>query len=102
LYYLDQSLKDSEEIVAVKKEQDELLRKESEAREWALELLFVAKKEHDRKLAVKDRLRAAEEQARQDAATINRLRLERDESRRTTGRLRSERNVAHNECDQDS
>jgi hypothetical protein len=49
LYYLDQSLKDGEEI---------------EAHERALELLSVAKKEHDQKLAVEDRLRAAEEQAR--------------------------------------
>jgi hypothetical protein len=53
LYYLDQSLKDGEEIMAVKKERDELLQKESEAREWALELLSVAKKEHDRKLVLR-------------------------------------------------
>jgi hypothetical protein len=53
LYYLDQSLKDGEEITVVKKERDELLRKESEAHEWALELLSMAKKEHDQKLVLR-------------------------------------------------
>jgi hypothetical protein len=84
LYYLDQSLKDGEEITIVKKKRDDLLWKENEACEWALELLFMAK-ECDRRLVVKDRLVAAKEQVCQDATTINRLRSERDESCQTVG-----------------
>jgi hypothetical protein len=62
LYYLDQSLKDGEEITVVKKKRDDLLWKENEAYEWALDLLSVAKKECDRRLVVEDRLVAAKEQ----------------------------------------
>lgn len=73
-YYLDQLLRDGEEISAIKKERDELLQRESKARERAREILSSAERDFNQRLAAEGRLAATEAQAGQDAAMISRLR----------------------------
>lgn len=80
LGHLERSWKDDEEVVAIKKERDELLWRENEARQQALDLLAEAERERDLKLGAEDKLAAVEARARQDVATIDRLHKERDES----------------------
>jgi hypothetical protein len=59
----------------------------------------MVEKERNLKLAIKGRLTASETRMRQDAATIERLRKERDGLLQTVQRLHSDRNTAHGECD---
>jgi chromosome segregation ATPase len=99
LEQLERSREGDEEAVAIRKEWDELLQRDAVARQRILELLDDVQQERDRKLAAEQRLVASETKARQDAATAERLRKERDESRQTEERLRTERGMARAEHD---
>lgn len=78
-YYLDQLMKDGKEIEVLKKEGDELLQKDNEASEQALEILSTIEKDKERKLAAETKLTATEVQACQDAAMLEGIRKEWDE-----------------------
>ena len=90
---------DEEAAARVRKEQDELLEKDTDASQWAIELLAELEMEQDLKLKAKDRSTALQQRANQDAEVIARLRREQDELRRTEERLRLERSMAHEEHD---
>lgn len=102
LGHLERLRQDGMEATAIKKEQDELLQRENEALQWALELLSWAKKERKLRLAAEEKLAATESQARQDTATIDCLRKERDDSRQIMSRLCSEDDTVCDEHDQAS
>ena len=97
---LMRSRKDDKEAARFRKERDELLQKDAEIRQWILDLLGEVEKERDLKLGAKEKLVALEKRASQDATAVARLRKERDELIQTMERLRSKRDVAHEERDQ--
>jgi hypothetical protein len=70
---LERSRKYDEEATLVKKEWDELLKRDAEDRQWILDLLGELEKERDLKLAVEGRLAALEMRMRQDVAMIEQL-----------------------------
>jgi hypothetical protein len=70
---LERSRKYDEEATRVKKEWDELLKRDAEDRQWILDLLGELEKERDLKLAVEGRLAALEMRMRQDVAMIEQL-----------------------------
>jgi hypothetical protein len=74
----ERSRKDDEEAMWIKKERDELLPRDAEACQWILDLLGKVEKERNLKLGVEEKLAALEMRERQDAATIEQLRKERD------------------------
>ena len=73
------SRKDNEEAARVRKEQDELLQKDTETRQWILDLLAEVEKERDLRLGAEEKLTALEKRASLDAAVVARLRKDRDE-----------------------
>ena len=83
----------------VRKERNELLQKDAEACQWAVDLLDELKTERDLKLEVKERSAALQQRANLDAEVIARLRRERNELHQTTERLCSECGTAHKERD---
>jgi len=89
---------DKEAIARVRKEQDELLQKDAEASQRAIELLAKLEREQDLKLEAKDRSAVLQQRVNQDAEVIARLRREQDELRQTTERLQFERGTVHEEC----
>ena len=94
------SRRDDKEAAKVRKEQDELLQKDAETHQWILNLLAEVEKEQELKLGAKEKLVALEKKANLDAATVTRLRKERDELLQTMERLHSEHGAAHEERDQ--
>jgi hypothetical protein len=80
LGHLERLRQDGMEATTIKKGQDELVQRENEACQWALELLSWAEKERELRLAAEEKLVATKSQARQDAATIDHLCKERDDS----------------------
>ena len=93
------SRKDDKEATRVRKEQDELLQKDTKTRQWILDLLCEVEKERDLKLGAKEKLVALEKRASLDAVTVARLRKERDELIQTAERLHSEHDATHKERD---
>ena len=71
--------RDEEAAARVRKEQDELLQKDADASQQAIELLAELETERDLKLKAKDRSAALQRRADQDAEAIAQLRRERDE-----------------------
>ena len=73
-------VKQDEEVAArVQKERDELLQKDADASQQAVELLAELETEQDLKLKAEDRSAALQRRADQDAEAIARLRREQDE-----------------------
>ena len=70
---------DEEAAARVQKEWDELLQKDADASQRAIELLEELEMERDLKLKAEDRSMALQRRADQDAEAIARLRRERDE-----------------------
>ena len=97
---LSARVQQDEEVAArVQKEQDELLQKDADARQQAVELLAELETERDLKLKAEDRSTALQRRADQDAEAIARLRRERDELLQTAERLCSERGTVREERD---
>jgi TATA-binding protein-associated factor Taf7 len=96
---LERARKDEEEATAIKKEWDELLWRDAEARQWILNLLGEVEEERDLKIAVEGRLMALETRTRQDTTMIEQLHKEQDGLLQTMERLRSEHNTAREERD---
>ena len=94
------SRKDDEEATKVRKEWDELLKKEAETRQQILDLLGEVEKERDLKLRAEEKLVALEKRVRLDVMAVAQLRKERDELIQTVERLCSERGAAREERDQ--
>lgn len=90
---------DDEEAAQIKAEWDELHQWDAESHQWIIALLSKAKNERELKLSTEDELVALEAKVRQDATMIERLRRERDESRKIEERLRIERSTIHTERD---
>jgi len=84
----------------VRKEWDELLQKDAEAYQQAVDLLAELERERDLKLEDKERSVALQQKANLDADVVARLRKERDKLRQTVERLRLERGMACEERDQ--
>ena len=61
---------DEEAATRVRKEWDELLQKDAEATQRAIELLEELEREHDLNLEVEDRSTALQQRANQDAEVI--------------------------------
>ena len=74
---------DEEAAARVRKEWDELLQKDVDANQRAVEFLAKLETERDLKLKAEDRSTALRPRANQDAEVIARLRRERDELRQT-------------------
>ena len=91
---------DEEAAARVRKEWDELLQKDVEAAERAVDLLAELEMERDLKLEAEERSVALQQKANLDAEVIAWLCKERDELRQATERLHLERGAAHGECDQ--
>ena len=83
----------------VQKEWDELLQKDVEDSQWAVELLEELERERDLKLGAKERSAALQQRANQDSKVITRLCRERGELRQTIERLHLEHGTVHEECD---
>ena len=81
----------------MRKEQDELLQRDAETRQWILDLLAEDEKELDLRLGAKERSVALEQTVKLDAEAVTWLRKERDELCQTMERLRSERGMAYGE-----
>ena len=64
------SWRDEEVAAKVRKEQDELLEKDSEARQWILDLLAEVEKERELKLGAEDRLTTLEKRVSLDATAV--------------------------------
>ncbi|XP_066391760.1 uncharacterized protein [Miscanthus floridulus] len=94
------SLRYDEEAAQVRKEQDELLQKDTETRQWILNLLVEVEKERELKLGAEEKLTALEKRESLDAVAVARLRKKRGEILQTTEKLRSKCGVAHEERDQ--
>ncbi|XP_066347672.1 uncharacterized protein [Miscanthus floridulus] len=94
------SRKDDEEAAKVRKERDELLRKDAVTRPRILALLAEVEKERELKLGAEEKLATLEKRASLDAAAVARLRKERDELLQTAERHRSEHGAAREERDQ--
>jgi len=90
---------DGEEAAKIKKERDELVRKDVEASKRAAEVLSELEMERDLRREAEDRSSDLQRRADQDAVLIDRLHRERDEARRDEERFRSERSTAHEERD---
>ena len=90
---------DKEAAAKVHKEWDELLQKDADANQRAIELLAELETERDLKLKAEDRSAVLQWRADQDAEVISQLRGERDELCWTEERLRSERSTAREEHD---
>ena len=71
--------RDEEAAARVRKEWDELLQKDAEASQRAIDLLVELETEQDLKLRAKERSTTLQQRANQDAREITRLRRERDE-----------------------
>jgi hypothetical protein len=56
--------RDNKEATRIKKERDELLQRNAEARQWILDLLGEVEKERNLKLVVEEKLMALETRAR--------------------------------------
>ena len=93
------SWKDDKEVFRVRKEQEKLLQKDTETRQWILDLLAEVEKERELKLGAEEKLTALEKRASLDATVVARLCKERDELLQTAERLRSKHGAAHEECD---
>ena len=91
---------DEEEATRVRKEQDELLQRDAEARQWILDLLAKAEKERELKLGAEERFAALQQRVNLDAKVVAQLRKERDKLHQTTERLSSKHGTAHEEHDQ--
>ena len=91
--------RDEEAAARVRKERDELLQKDADASQRAVELLAKLETEQDLKLKAEDRSAALQQRANQDAEVITRLRMEQDELRRTEEILRLEHSTAREERD---
>ena len=91
---------DEEAATRIQKERDELLQKDAEASEWAIDVLAELETERDLRRRAEKRSMALQQRANQDAEVISQLRRERDELRWTKERLRSERGTACEEHDQ--
>jgi uncharacterized membrane-anchored protein YjiN (DUF445 family) len=63
LEQLERSRKDEEEAVAIRKEQDELLKRDVVTHQRILELLDEVQRERDQKLVVEERLTTSETKA---------------------------------------
>lgn len=79
----------------MKEELDDLRRQDAEFRHQVLDLRGELEKEKGLTLAAKEAASALDVKGTQDAAATERLRQERDDSRRTESRLRSERDSSH-------
>ena len=90
---------DEEEAARIKKERDELVRKDVKASKRATEVLSELETERDLRREAEDRSSDLQRRADQDAVLIYRLRRERDEARKAEERLRSEHSTAHEERD---
>ena len=73
------SWRDDKEATKVRKEQDELLRKDVETHQRILDLLAKVEKERELKLGAEEKLVALEKRASLDAMVIARLHKEWDE-----------------------
>ena len=82
--------RDEEAAARVQKKQDELLQKNVEASQWAIDLLAELETERDLKLRAEERFAAMQQRVNLDAETIARLCRERDELCYTAERLYSE------------
>ncbi|XP_066334564.1 uncharacterized protein [Miscanthus floridulus] len=91
---------DEEEVARVWKEWIELLQRDTEARQRALELLVEVEKERELKLGVEERSMALQQRASLDIKAIAQLHKEQDKLRQITERLRSEHDTAREERDQ--
>ena len=67
------SRKDDKEATRVRKEWDELLQKDTETRQWILDLLSKVEKERDLRLGAEEKLVALEKRASLDAVAVARL-----------------------------
>ncbi|XP_066375270.1 uncharacterized protein [Miscanthus floridulus] len=90
---------DEEATARVRKEWDELLQKDAEACQRAVDLLEELEWEWDLKLEAEERSAALQQKANLDAEVVARLRREQDELRQTAERLRLERGTAREERD---
>jgi len=90
---------DEEAAARIPKEWDELLQKDAEASQRAIEVLAELETEQHLRQKAEDRSTALQQRANQDAKVTARLRREWDELRRTEERLRSERSTAREERD---
>ena len=72
---------DEEEAARVRKEQDELLQKDAEACQRAVDLLAKLERERDLKLEAEERSVALQHKANLDAEVVSRLCRKRDELR---------------------
>ena len=95
------SWRDDKDAAKVRKERDELLQKDIEARQNILDLLVEVEKERELKLGAEERLMALEKRASQDAVVAAWLHKEWDELLQTAERLRSGHGMAREERDQD-
>ena len=91
---------DEEATVRLQKERDKLPQKDATASEWASKLLVELETEQDLKLKTEERSVALQQRVDRDAEAIARLHEERDELHRTEERLRSERGIAREDCNQ--
>ncbi|XP_066373089.1 uncharacterized protein [Miscanthus floridulus] len=91
---------DEEEGARVRKERGELLQRDTEARQWVLDLLAEVEKERELKLGAEERSMTLQQRASLDTEAIARLCKERDELHQTAERLRSEHGAARGEHDQ--
>ena len=73
------SWKDDEEATRVRKEWDELLQKDTETRQWILDLLSKVEKERDLRLGAEEKLTALEKRVSLDVMVVGRLCKEQDE-----------------------
>ena len=90
---------DEEEAAQIKKERDELVRKDVEASKRAAEVLSELETERDLRREAENRSSDLQRRADQDAVRIDQLRRERDEARRAKESLRSEHSTAREERD---
>ena len=91
---------DEEEATQIKKEWDELVRKDVEASKRAAEVLSELETERDLRRKAKERSVALQQRANLDAKVIARLRKERDELCQTIERLCSEHGTVREERNQ--
>ena len=91
---------DEEAAARIQKEHDELLQKDAEVGQRAMEVLAELETEQDLRRKAKERSMALQQRANQDAEVISRLCGERDELHQTEEKLHSKRSMAHEERDQ--
>ena len=93
----ERAQQDQEEATRVWKEQDKLLQRDTETRQWITDLLAEAEKERDLRLVAEERSTTLEQRPKLDAKTIAQLHKERDKLCQTAERLYLEHGTARGE-----